>query len=115
MKLRKPGPIFWIVVLTAAYVLLTVCASAAELDCETRPSWCAPGYACTPISCLTELRVQLEEARLDALYSKRAARRLHFDLTCGPGAATVVTQEWDLKGYPTPGACVVGLAVRLGR
>jgi hypothetical protein len=101
-------------VLILPLLLLAGQARAADACAETRPSFCPAGWVCVRTDCAVEDAIQKAELRQEVSDLKRKARRVHFDFTCGLGAATVVTQEWDLKAYPTPGACVYGLAIRIG-
>ena len=95
------------------------------LDCETRPAWCERGYVCQPTACAAESAAQLGllMAELDAARARRW-RRFHADLACGAGVASALVAHqtpdgdyggMDLDWFPSPGACVFGLAFRLGK
>lgn len=86
-----------------------------EPDCRSRPSWCQPNFSCVPSACLASLRIQLDEAVANLAAARIRSRRFHADLACGPGIATALDKDFGLSTFPTPGACIVGLAIRLGR
>ena len=91
-------------------------AAAPAPDCSKRPSWCLTGYVCQPSVCAAETTAQIDllSAMLHEAQATRP-RRFHADFTCGPGISTALDKDFGLHVFPTPGTCVVGLAIRIGR
>lgn len=75
------------IILIALVVLLLagLVAFGAEPDCKARPSWCQPGYVCTPTWCAAEAAAQLYTLSAEVDFWK-ARRARWWNCTLGPGA-----------------------------